>query len=111
MQQHNVLALNLLLDRLRADGRRDKRFVASELGEDRDSGEPSAEDVLAQRQRVRLLAEVIDELPPRQREVFLMHKFDGLSHAEIAEKLGISRSMVEKHVMRALAFCRDRVMS
>ena len=105
------VADNIALDRLRADGRRDKRFVASELGEDRDSGEPSAEDVLAQRQRVRLLAEVIDELPPRQREVFLMHKFDGLSHAEIAEKLGISRSMVEKHVMRALAFCRDRVMS
>jgi RNA polymerase sigma-70 factor (ECF subfamily) len=103
------VADNIALDRLRADGRRHSRFVAAELGEDRPSADPSAEEILTQRQRVRLLALAIDELPPRQREVFLMHKFDGLSHAEISRRLGITRSMVEKHVMRALAFCRDRL--
>ena len=36
-----------------------------------------------------------------------MHKYDGLSHSEIALRLGISRSAVEKLVMKALARCRD----
>jgi RNA polymerase sigma-70 factor (ECF subfamily) len=31
-----------------------------------------------------------------------MHKFDGLSYAEVAAKFGISRSSVEKHMMQAL---------
>lgn len=103
------VADNIALDRLRAEGRRRGRFVAAELGEDRPSAAPSAEEVLTQRQRVRLLSDAIDELSPRQREVFLMHKFDGLSHTEISRRLGITRSMVEKHVMRALAHCRDRM--
>ncbi|MAO57505.1 MAG: RNA polymerase subunit sigma-70 [Rhodospirillaceae bacterium] len=103
------IADNIALDHLRADGRRGQRFVAEELGADRESGEPSAEDVLVQRQRLGRLAAAVDDLPPRQREVFLMHKFDGLGHAEIARRLGISRSMVEKHIMRAMAYCRDRL--
>jgi RNA polymerase sigma-70 factor (ECF subfamily) len=31
-----------------------------------------------------------------------MHKFEGLSHPEVAAQLGISRSAVEKHMMAAL---------
>jgi len=36
------------------------------------------------------------------REVFFMHRLQGLSHAEIAEKLGVSKSAVEKHIASAL---------
>ncbi len=103
------IADNIALDRLRADSRRSRRFVAAELGESRESDEPNAEEILTQKQRVERLVRAIDELPPRQRDVFLMHKFDGLTHAEIAKRLGISKSMVEKHAMRALAYCRDRL--
>ena len=35
-----------------------------------------------------------------------MHKFDGLSHAEIAARLGISRSGVEKHIAVAMVHLR-----
>jgi RNA polymerase sigma-70 factor (ECF subfamily) len=48
----------------------------------------------------------IDALPPRCREVFVLHRIHGLSHAEVARQLGISRSAVEKHVMRGLHACR-----
>jgi RNA polymerase sigma-70 factor (ECF subfamily) len=44
----------------------------------------------------------VEALPPQCRRVFRLHKFDGLSHAEVAEKLGISRSAVEKHISAAL---------
>lgn len=103
------VADNIALDRLRADNRRGRYFVDTEPDAEPACGTPSAEEALAQKQRVAILAEAIKELSPRQREVFLLHKFDGLSHAEIAKRLGLSKSMVEKHAMRALAHCRDRL--
>jgi RNA polymerase sigma-70 factor (ECF subfamily) len=36
-----------------------------------------------------------------------MNKIEGRSHREIAEQLGVSISMVEKHIIRALIHCRD----
>ena len=58
------------------------------------------------RQRLRAFAETIAALPPRCREAFVLSRFEGLANGEIAGRLGISRNMVEKHVMRALLACR-----
>ncbi len=55
----------------------------------------------------RMLA-VIQSLPRRRREAFLMHRFEGLSHAQIAARMGTSRQLVERHVRIAMrACCRD----
>ena len=37
----------------------------------------------------------------RTRASFVMHRIDGLKYREIAERLGISQSAVEKHIARA----------
>lgn len=103
------VASNIALDRQRADSRRRKWQVSEEPAVEYASPAPLADAALEHKQRLRLLAQAVQELPPRCREVFLMHKLDGLSHGEIASRLGISRSMVEKHIMRALAHCRDRL--
>lgn len=68
---------------------------------------PGVERILASRQELALLARAIDALPPRCREVFVLSRLGGLSNGAIAERLGISRNMVEKHIMRALIACRD----
>lgn len=60
------------------------------------------------RQDLKRLAAAIDELPPRCREVFLLVRFDNLSNGEAAARLGISRNMVEKHLIKALLHCRRR---
>lgn len=39
---------------------------------------------------------------PRTREAFLLHRFDGMSHAEIAKQLGISTKAVTNHIAKAL---------
>lgn len=104
------MADNIAIDRLRSQGREHRRQDGPAALEGRPCDAPDAEVALAQRQRLRLLSQAIDELSPRCREIFLMHRLDGLSHAEIASRLGISRSAVEKHIMRALAHCRDRLV-
>ena len=55
----------------------------------------------------------IDALPDRCREVFLMSKRDGLSHAEIASELGISVKTVENQIDKAFKRLRgdDRLKS
>lgn len=45
----------------------------------------------------------IQELSPRVREVFVLHKVHGLKQREIARRLGISESTVEKHIAKGLA--------
>ena len=45
---------------------------------------------------------VINTLPSRCREVFIMSRFDKKKNREIAETLGISTTAVEKHIAKAL---------
>lgn len=102
------LASNLLLDRARsrrqAAARDDAwRQVNHVVGAAEDVADlPSAEDVVAGRQRLAALLETLKTLPPKTQRVFRMHKFEGLGYAAVAAELEISRSSVEKHMMDAL---------
>lgn len=49
----------------------------------------------------------IDALSPQCHRAFVLHKFDGLSHAKIADQLGITRNAVEKLLIRALVRLRQ----
>lgn len=103
------VAANVARDRLAQARRRDIVVFDTEATEQLACCEPGAEAAAVASERLRLLANAVDELPPRCREVFLMSRLDGLSNGEIGTRLGISRNMVEKHVMRALLHCRRRL--
>ena len=49
---------------------------------------------------------IIEELPEKCREIFLLSRFENLSHKEIAEKLNISTKTIENHITRALKILR-----
>ena len=51
----------------------------------------------------------IDKLPPRRREAFKLSRFEGLSHAEIAEIMSLTPRTVNTHVMLALEELRNRL--
>jgi RNA polymerase sigma factor (sigma-70 family) len=51
----------------------------------------------------------LEELAPKIRAVFLLHRRDGLSLDEIGTRLGISRGMVKKYLMKALMHFRQRL--
>ena len=52
-------------------------------------------------ERMKLLELAIDQLPKKNREVFLLSKKSGYKHKEIAAQLEISEKAVEKHISRA----------
>lgn len=64
------------------------------------------EALAASSQGMQAMLATIDALPLRCREAFILHRFDGLSHAEVAAQMGISRKMVEQHIQRAMQACR-----
>ncbi|WP_430972346.1 RNA polymerase sigma-70 factor [Sunxiuqinia rutila] len=61
---------------------------------------------LIQQELQEQLQEVIDQLPEKCREVFVLSRFHDKRHKEIAAELGISIKMVEKHISKALKIIR-----
>lgn len=96
---------NLMLDRAKAQRRsaaRDHAWSGGGDGLEPVAQEPPADEAVASRQRLQRLLAALDRLPPQMAAAFRLHKFDGLSHAEVAARMGVSRSSVEKYIMAAL---------
>ncbi len=72
---------------------------------------PSTEHVVSQQQSLELFCKIIEELPPRCRDVFILYKIHGMNHKEIAAELDISTSGVEKHIMKGLSHCRRKLLA
>jgi RNA polymerase sigma-70 factor (ECF subfamily) len=81
-------------------------FLPALFGESQAEDVPDQERVVNGRQSLVLLAKAIEKLPNRCQEVFILSRLHGLSNGEIAVQLGISRNMVEKHIIKALIHCR-----
>ena len=101
-------AANLATDRLRSTARR-ARVDQLEFFEQAEEFEPSAETNVAAQQELATIVTILDELPPRCRYAFVMHRFYGHSIAEVAGSMALSARMVQLYVERALAFCSERL--
>lgn len=89
----NRIVRNLLIDRAR---RRSARPVHVTIDSECDSAvPPEQEQALELEQMRRRYKQVIAALPPRMRHVFVLHRLEGLSYKEIAERLDISTRTVE----------------
>lgn len=66
------------------------------------------EDYLDSAEQEAELWTAIDRLPHGRRQMLLLHKRDGLSHKEIAKRLGVSEGTVRNQISRALKSLRGR---
>jgi RNA polymerase sigma factor (sigma-70 family) len=100
-------AVNLLRDR----ARRAKTFaehLAEAVHRDESVEVRSPERVLQGRQSLRSALAALEELDARTRDVFILHRLEGLKHAEIASLYGVSSSSIEKYMIKALAHLARR---
>lgn len=67
----------------------------------------SAEQQVTRNEQRRQLMLVVNQLPPRCRDVFVCRMIEGLSQREIAERLDIAVSTVEKHLAKGLRLCKQ----
>ncbi|NOU21928.1 MAG: sigma-70 family RNA polymerase sigma factor [Methyloglobulus sp.] len=70
---------------------------------------PGPEQIVMAQQRLEALQVALDELDIECRTAFLLQSIDGLTHHKIAERLGISRVKVYRHLVKALAHLALRV--
>lgn len=95
-------ARHLMTDRLRR-----QRIVAIDAVGDLEALNVSVEELSPEEranahQELRRLAEAIDDLPPRCREVVWMRRVDDLPQREVAARLGVTQKTVEKHIMKGM---------
>jgi RNA polymerase sigma factor (sigma-70 family) len=99
-------ATNLLRDRSRRSYTRMSNVsVSAHDVEIQDtSAEPSR--VLESRQQLSAVARAVEALKPATQRAFLLNRLEAKSYTQIAAEMGISISMVEKHVSAAIAVLR-----
>jgi RNA polymerase sigma-70 factor (ECF subfamily) len=68
---------------------------------------PTPDEVYAGERRLLHWKRGLDALSPRRREVFLLNRVDGYSFTQIAQRLNITLSMVEKHAAKAVLFLTE----
>ena len=98
-------ARNAAIDHLRSERVR-AGYVDGTVPEQRFAAPSSPHDIVAARDHLRRIDDVIRALPERSRHIFLLNRIHGRDYKEIARALGISAGAVEKHMMRALKAIR-----
>ncbi|MGR9013801.1 MAG: RNA polymerase sigma factor [Gammaproteobacteria bacterium] len=101
------VASNLSIDHLRSQRRHAEllnQFCGNETEIDK---APSPYRAVMDRDRLNRVQNALKDLPDQCAEVLYLSRIEGYSHAEIAGQLGVSKSLVEKQVTRALNHCRQ----
>jgi RNA polymerase sigma factor (sigma-70 family) len=98
-------ALNLAVDASRRDHRDRRSQFETETVEELqllDLG-PTPEEILTSEQRLSAMRRVLDvKVGAKTREIFFLHRLEGFTHDEIAERMQMSVRTVEKHIARAI---------
>lgn len=70
---------------------------------------PGPEKVFGARDELQRCLVALGELPEIYRHVFLLHRLDGLTQAEVASALGMPKRTVERYIAKTLAHCIERL--
>jgi len=85
-----------------------EKLILAELHREEYGGDKQQETLTLQAVQA-FLKESLGKLTPQQRKVFLLSRETGLSHAQIAEKLGITTRTVSNHITEALHILRGEI--
>ncbi|MGY2291221.1 sigma-70 family RNA polymerase sigma factor [Pseudomonas sp. SDO528_S397] len=101
-------ARNIAVDAYRREDRREALGLQETFDQcSSTSGDP--EHYMHAIQLADSIERALAELPLNCRKIFIWQKIEGLTQLEIAERLGLSKNMVEKYMIRTLRHLRDRL--
>jgi len=101
-----TIARNLRIDRLR----REVPWQALPEGRDEQASEDiSPDEAVSERERRDRVHEVLAKLPEDQHQVVILSYIDGMSHSEIAERLGLPLGTVKSRMRLAYQKIRESV--
>ena len=95
------MARNLLNDRIKMERRRSAHLHV--VADNEPLAGVDQQHLLETRDMLRRLEAAMLKLKPKTREIFMAHRLDGMSYAEIAERTGLSVKGVEKQMSKAIA--------
>ncbi len=103
-----------VLGNIARDALRRRKVVSIEAGGDLErfrlvDEQPDPEACAVYSDELRSLHALIESMPTQMRRVFTLRKVYGLTQNDIAVRLGLTVSTVEKHVVRGLRFCSERM--
>ncbi|MEM1261985.1 MAG: sigma-70 family RNA polymerase sigma factor [Pseudomonadota bacterium] len=95
-------ARNAFLSALKRDGVRARYdYEVEQLYFPSRGDDLTPERVLEVREQLQSINDVLRQMPEKRRHAFLLHKVEGLSVAEVARRLDITRTPAQKHITRA----------
>ncbi|WP_019531567.1 RNA polymerase sigma factor [Dasania marina] len=103
------IATNLVIDKTRKDARQQLQQHVSIDDEELVSNNPSPDRQVQSQQVMTQLKIILNQLSPRGRHIFILHRFHDMSYPEIADKLNITTRTVERQMSIAMTLCREKL--
>lgn len=99
-----TIARRLLIDDVRR-AKVERAFLDSYEALGDGDAAPSPERIVSAVEELMVVVRALETLPERVRRGYLLARIEGLGHAEIAQRLGVSKSMVKQYVAKGYARC------
>jgi RNA polymerase sigma factor (sigma-70 family) len=103
------VALNLATDRQRLETRRARRSDVNAVLDEIVDDVPGQAEKLESRRDLAIFEDAIRELSARRRTILIAARLHEEPHQKIAERLGISKRMVQIELKYALQHCKSRL--
>ena len=99
-------AINLANDRLKHKSRKAQLDPLVFFETETETAAPSPDRGVCAQQELDLIRRAVEELPPKCRKAFLLHKVHELSVEETAVRMSLNPRVIRRYVARALAHCQ-----
>ncbi len=73
-----------------------------------DNESNNADYTIIYNEQLQIIDDIIGSMPYMRQKIFRLSRYEGLSYAEIASKMGISKNTVENHISSALKYIREK---
>lgn len=97
-------ATRLMIDRARRQ-RIEQAYLETLALTQADHYAISPEDHLEVIETLTLIAGILESMPDKPRQAFMLSRLENLTYPEISQLLGVSVSMVKKYIARAMVHC------